>query len=89
MATAREVAQWMAAELEMKKYLEQETVVWQIRQQFGGEFVYVNENGNDAIGGDVLKEFRQITDGKVVWDRSERAWRPIGPNETYKARQVD
>jgi hypothetical protein len=89
MATAREVAEWMASHFDTQKYLEQETAVWKIKQQFGDGFVYTNENGNYAIQRNVLKEFRAITDGAVVWDKSLRSWRKLGPNETYKGRQVE
>ena len=45
--------------------------------------------GAVAIGKDVLKHFREITDGKIVWERGYRAWRRLRDNETYKSRQTD
>ena len=89
MATAKDVAEWMAEQFESNRYLYQETIVYKIKKQFGEGFVYHNENGNLAIGKDVLKNFRKITDGKVVWERSERAWRKLRDNESYKGRQVE
>ena len=89
MATAKDVAEWMAAQFEASMYLYQETVVYKIKNQFGPDFVYVNENGNLAIGKDVLREFRKITEGKAVWEKSEKAWRKLRATETYKGRQVE
>jgi len=89
MATAKDVAEWMAEHFDTAKYLYQETVVYKIKKQFGDEFVYTNENGNLAIGKDVLKHFREITEGEVIWERGSRAWRKLRDNETYKGRQID
>lgn len=89
MATTKDVADWMFAQLQTTSYLYQETVVYKIKSQFGPGFVYNNENGNLAIGKDVLKEFRKLTDGKVIWERSEKAWRKVRPTEKYKGRQVE
>ena len=79
----------MVSQLDATTYLCQEDAVWRIKNQFGSEFVYTNANGNYAIGKHVLKEFRQITNEGVVWDKSERAWRRLRPNETYSGRQVE
>jgi hypothetical protein len=75
-ATAEAVAQWMFQELTTKPGLMfQEVIVWHIKQHFGDNFTYLNENGNLAIGRDVLREFRKLTKDSVVWDKRERAWR--------------
>lgn len=89
MATAKDVAEWMAGHFGTAKYLYQDTVVYKIKKQFGDEFVYTNENGNSAIGKDVLKHFREITEGNVVWEKGSRAWRMLRNNETYKGRQTN
>ena len=89
MATAKDVADWMAAHFNTASYLYQEMVVYQIRSQFGPCFVYANANGNLAIGKDVLKEFRKLTDGLVVWEKSSKAWRKLRSNESYKGRGAD
>lgn len=60
-----------------------ETLVWEIRDKFGQEFVYDNRNGNLAIGKAVLREFRLLTEKDVVWERGTRLWRK---RETYDAR---
>lgn len=75
MTTAKDVADWMFAELTANKYLEQSSTVYEIYQKFGEQFVYTNENGNLAIDKKVLSEFKKMYQGKAEWDRSERAWR--------------
>ena len=72
--TAKDVAQYMKERLAKQRYLYQEVIVYDIESKFGSDFVYVNENGNLAIGRNVLKEFRKITPN-VVWQRGERCWR--------------
>jgi hypothetical protein len=89
MATAKDVADWMFAQLNAKTYLEQETAVWEIEKKFGKQFAYDNANGNPAIDKKVLAEFRKLTEGKAVWERGERAWRLLMKGEKYEGRQVD
>jgi len=45
-----------------------------IREIFGDEFVYNNQNGNLAIRQIVLGKFRKLTKGKAVWSRSGHYW---------------
>ncbi|MDW5462245.1 hypothetical protein R7J44_20445, partial [Acinetobacter baumannii] len=54
---------------------------------FGDDFVSENENGNLTISKVVLKEFRKLTEGEVVWMRSEKAWRRLYEDENYEGRQ--
>lgn len=89
MATAKDIAQWMFDHFKTQKYLYQESVVYKIKSQFGPDFFYKNENENLAIGKDVLKELRKISEGKVVWERGYRAWRKLRSNENCKVRQVE
>jgi hypothetical protein len=56
--TAKDVAAFMISELDRKKELYQEDVVYEIEKKFGKKFVYTNENGNPAIDRNVLKEFK-------------------------------
>jgi hypothetical protein len=46
MSTHREVAEWMLKQLEEERYLYQEKVVFDIEDEFGEEFTYINDNGN-------------------------------------------
>lgn len=70
-----QVAQWMLSELQRVKYLYQETVVHDIASNFGEDFIYYNDNGNPAIGKNVLAAFRKLTGDSVIWERGERMWR--------------
>lgn len=81
MTTAREVAEWMAAELEHVESLYQEEAVYRIAAKFGSDFVYQNENGNLAIDRGVLHAFRKLTDDSVVWEKTERCWRKRIPSD--------
>lgn len=47
----------MADHPKAKGRLYQDEAAFQIKKNFGKAFVYRNENGNDAISKDVLKEF--------------------------------
>jgi hypothetical protein len=87
--TTDDIAKWMLAKIEAKKWLYQETVVYEISKTFGKEFVYQNASGNLAIGKQVLKNFKKLTSVTVVWDRGEKAWRKVRDNESYNGRQVD
>jgi hypothetical protein len=73
--SADDVAAWMVGELDRVNFLDQESAVWKIKQNFGDAFVYTNENGNLAIGKDVLAAFRKLTGDNVVWERGSRTWR--------------
>ena len=86
---ASDVAAWMLAEFEREGLLYQETVVYDIEARFGEEFTYINENGNLAIGRDVLKEFRKLTEKTVVWDRRERYWRKREDFDPADRRQTE
>lgn len=79
-ATSESVARWLLAKIASQRVVYQETVVYEINQTFGGDFVYVNDNGNLAIAKGVLKEFRKISPD-VVWERGERCWRMRQPND--------
>ena len=70
----KDVAEFMKSELEKKREIFQEDIVYQIKRRFGDEFVYINQNGNLALSKKVLAEFRKITPD-LVWVRSDRYWR--------------
>jgi hypothetical protein len=78
MTTAKDVAKFMADELELTDYLYQETIVHQIMQKFGVGFTGINANGNPSINKDVLSAFNKLTPD-AVWDRAERLWRARQP----------
>jgi hypothetical protein len=70
-----EIATWMKSQIPENAMLRQAMVAWQIKCDFGQEFTYLNKQGNLAIRADILKEFRRITEGTIVWSRSQQAWR--------------
>jgi hypothetical protein len=87
--TAKEVADWMLAKITKDKEVYQEDVVYEIEKKFGREFVYENESGNIAIGKNVLKEFRKLTEDIVVWERGARFWRMRVKSDPLGKRQAD
>jgi hypothetical protein len=72
--TVDDVTKWMMGELE-KGPLYQDKAAWEIKQRFGDEFVYSNDNGNPAIEKSVLNRFRKISGDGVVWSRGDFCWR--------------
>jgi len=86
--TARDVADFMVQELNRRRELDQETVVYQIKRKFGDAFVYTNENGNLGIDKTVLREFRNLTPD-VVWERGYRCWRKKNRFDESGKRQQD
>jgi hypothetical protein len=87
--TAADVARWMLAQMRASGSLYQGDAAGRITEIFGDEFTYENANGNLAIGRDVLKTFRSLTENDSIWDRSERAWRPREDYDTPGKRQSD
>ena len=79
MSDAREVAEWMLAQIDHTDCLYQEDVVYEIPQRFGDGFTFVNENGGESISKEVLQAFRKLTEGTVIWERGERMWRRRQP----------
>ncbi len=72
---AKDVAQFMFVLLKEQDVLYQDAAVGDIDTKFGDKFVYTNDNGNQAIDKQVLKEFELLTSPDYVWDRAERMWR--------------
>lgn len=82
------IAEWMFNKFK-GGWLYQEDIAWQLKKEFGDDAIYENDNGNYAINKPVLKAFKKITEGKVVWERSDKAWRILSDNEEYTGRQQD
>ena len=66
-ATPKEVAQWMVAQLEEGDRLLQIEAVIAIEKLFGSEFVYLSDIGEKSINRRVLNQFRKLTEDEVVW----------------------
>jgi hypothetical protein len=72
------VAEWMSRELDRLTVLQQRYAVSEIQRRFGNRFVYRNRNGNLAIHKDVLRAFREVTNGTAIWDRDYFCWTKLG-----------
>ena len=86
---ASDVARWMLGQINKKRELYHEEVVYQIEEKFGSKFVYDNEAGNLAISREVLKEFRKLTEKTVVWSRIEFCWRIRSADDPKVGRLVE
>ncbi len=66
-ATPKEVAHWMLAQLGEHEELLHVEAVAEIKRLFGPEFVYIGTNGEMAIDRRVLIQFRKLSGNTVVW----------------------
>lgn len=88
MATALEAAIWMVEEIRSRGVLYQKDAAKTVAERFGQEFVYVNENGNLAIGERVLQHFRIMTEDEAVWVKDGFYWRMKRDSDPYGERRV-
>ncbi|MCR8643474.1 hypothetical protein NV379_12505 [Paenibacillus sp. N1-5-1-14] len=72
--TAQEVAQWMLDQVKSAGILHQADAVEYIRTNFGESFIYVNDNGNQAIDKEVKKVFKKMHRGRAAWERDGFFW---------------
>ena len=79
--TAAQVAKWMLKELKRRGKLHDDTLVFEIAEQFGQRFTYENENGNSAIRKDVLAAFANLSKDSVVWQKEDHYWRMRTPSD--------
>lgn len=79
--TAKEIAEWMKAELDGKRNLYQSRVATFVFKE-NPDLVYRNKNGNRALHKSILDAFRKATPGdEIVWSRSGQYWRHRRPND--------
>ncbi len=88
MTTSKQIAEWMAAQLEETDQLLQIDAVAAIETLFGPEFVYWSEIGEKSIDRRVLAQFRKLTKDDVVWVIQHGGgfwpgahWRKRGPGD--------
>lgn len=75
--SAKDVAFWMLQQIQTEGELSQGDAVFEIGERFGEDFLEDCESWNERISRDVLWEFRTLKrEHSIVWDRSERLWRP-------------
>lgn len=72
--SVNEVAEWMLNEVKSAGILYQADAVNYIINNFGESFIYINENGNQAISKDVKKAFKKLHGGKAAWERDGFFW---------------
>lgn len=72
--TAQEVAEWMVKEIRFTGTLHQTAAIEYVKEHFGEQFVFVNENGNASLEKDVKKAFRKLHGGRIAWDRDGFLW---------------
>jgi len=82
-----EVAKWMFAEFDRNGVLFHDIAVDRIRELFGTEFTYPVEDGYFGIDQDVLREFRRLGDGQIVWVRFQQFWRRRRPDDSQDGQQ--
>lgn len=85
--TPGDVARWMLDELDRTGSLLQVDATTGIEREFGSSFLYMNQNGNAAIDKRVLREFRELTEDDVIWDRWEYKWRRRQPGDAPSRQQ--
>lgn len=64
----------MFEELRKAGVLYQTAAVNYIKDHFGEQFIYVNDNGHESIDKEVKKAFKKLHGGKAAWDRDSFYW---------------
>lgn len=72
--TEQQIAEWMVNEIKFRGMLRQEEAIEHVKQHFGEQYIFVNENGNVSLEKDVKKAFRKLHKGRVAWDRDGFFW---------------
>lgn len=72
--TPRQVAEWMAAQIEEEGELVQRAAARQIQGLFGDGFITYDPAGDPGIHRRVLYQFKKITGDSVVWVAVQGSW---------------
>ncbi|GMK47990.1 DUF6953 family protein [Paenibacillus glycanilyticus] len=72
--TEQQIAEWMVNEIKFRGMLRQEEAIEHVKQHFGEQYIFVNENGNVSLEKEVKKAFRKLHKGRVAWDRDGFFW---------------
>lgn len=79
--SAEDIAKWLFRKIHevAPKHFYQDRAVRNIRDTYGPEWSYRNQNGNWAISKEILKEFGKLkaTDPNILWDRGVQAWQRV------------
>jgi len=91
MPTDAEVAQFMMDQFQETPQagrMRQSSIARRIRQEYGDEFTYRNQNRNWGIKQEVLEAFRNLDEeGEIVWEQSRQAWRRRRPSDVAGRKQ--
>lgn len=72
--TEQRIAEWMVNEIKFRGMLRQEEAIEHVKQHFGEQYIFVNENGNASLEKEVKKAFRKQHRGRIAWDRDGFFW---------------
>ncbi|WP_442956093.1 DUF6953 family protein [Paenibacillus sp. MMO-177] len=72
--TEQQIAEWMVNEIKFRGMLRQEEAIEHVKQHFGEQYIFVNENGNASLEKEVKKAFRKLHKGRIAWDRDGFFW---------------
>lgn len=72
--TERQIAEWMVNEIKNRGMLRQEEAIAHVKEHFGEQYIFVNENGNVSLEKEVKKAFRKLHRGRIAWDRDGFFW---------------
>lgn len=88
---ALEIAQWIMTQIveRGRNRTYQRRLVPQIRELFGEEWLYKNQNNNWAIDRRILKEFGPLKSPNVLWERGDQSWRIVDDEELERLQERD
>ncbi|WP_336648291.1 DUF6953 family protein [Microbacterium sp. MMO-10] len=91
MSTPQEIAQWLMDEITARgrNRSYQRRLVPRLREQFGDEWLYRNQNNNWAIDRRILKALGPLKTDNVIWDRSDQSWRIVDDDDLARIRERD
>ena len=73
--TAGDIAEWMLGRLSADECLYQDDVVDYVVRSDSEGLLRENTQGNLVLSSSVLNAFRRLTEGEVVWVRTDKYWR--------------
>lgn len=91
MSDAAVIASWMLEEIRAAapRKVRQQTLVHKMREKFGHQWSYTNRNGHQAFDRAILKEFGELKDEFVYWDRADQTWRVVDQERLNWIRERD
>lgn len=87
MAKEDRIARWMFDQVQREGYLDRKTAAYEIRTQFGLEYVHPTDLGGWSIDRKILKAFEKQSGVKVVYASSSGCWRLRKPTDAPGRKQ--